>query len=48
MYGQTEVTKDLVEARLAAGGAIVYEADDVDVHGFDGERPTLRWRTAEG
>ena len=48
VYGQTEVTKDLVEARLAAGGAIVYEAEDVEVHGFDGERPTLRWRTAEG
>ncbi len=48
VYGQTEVTKDLVEARLAAGGAIVYEAEDVSVHGFDGERPTVRWRTAAG
>ena len=48
VYGQTEVTKDLVEARLAAGGAIVYEADEVSVHGFDGDRPTLRWRTAAG
>ena len=48
VYGQTEVTKDLIEARLAAGGTIVYEADDVSVHGFDGTAPSVRWRTADG
>jgi p-hydroxybenzoate 3-monooxygenase len=48
VYGQTEVTKDLIEARLAAGGTIVYEADDVSVDGFDGNAPSVRWRTADG
>jgi p-hydroxybenzoate 3-monooxygenase len=44
VYGQTEVTKDLINARLAAGGQIVFEADDVTVHGFDGDRPRIRFR----
>jgi len=48
VYGQTEVTKDLIEARLAAGGSIVYEAEDVTPLGFDGDGPTLRYRTAAG
>ena len=42
VYGQTEVTKDLIEARLAAGGQIVFEAEDVSIHGFDG-RPKIRF-----
>jgi p-hydroxybenzoate 3-monooxygenase len=44
VYGQTEVTKDLIAARLAAGGQIVFEAGEVSVHGFDGERPKIRFR----
>lgn len=48
VYGQTEVTKDLIEARLAAGGTIVYEADEVSVHGFDSDTPSIRWRTSDG
>jgi p-hydroxybenzoate 3-monooxygenase len=44
VYGQTEVTKDLINARLAAGGEIVFEAEDVSVHGFDGRRPKIRFR----
>jgi p-hydroxybenzoate 3-monooxygenase len=43
VYGQTEVTKDLIEARLAAGGQILFEAEDVGVHGFDGKRPKIRF-----
>ena len=39
VYGQTEVTKDLINARLASGGRIVFEAEDVAVHGFEGDRP---------
>jgi p-hydroxybenzoate 3-monooxygenase len=42
VYGQTEVTKDLIEARLAAGGQILFEAEDVSIHGFDG-RPKIRF-----
>ncbi len=44
VYGQTEVTRDLMEARAASGGVSVYEAEDVSVHGFDGSRPTVRYR----
>jgi p-hydroxybenzoate 3-monooxygenase len=44
VYGQTEVTKDLINARLAAGGQIVFEAEDVTIHGFDGDRPRIRFR----
>lgn len=41
VYGQTEVTKDLIEARLAGGGTIVFEAADVAPLGFDGDSPSL-------
>ncbi len=41
VYGQTEVTKDLNLAREAAGGDIVFEAEDVTLHDFDGDRPRL-------
>ena len=44
VYGQTEVTKDLIAARLAAGGEIVFEAEDVSIHDFDGARPRIRFR----
>ena len=36
VYGQTEVTRDLISARLAAGRPIVFEAANVAVHGLDG------------
>ncbi len=42
IYGQQEVVKDLVNARLTAGAAIHYEVDDVSVHDVDSERPRLR------
>ena len=41
VYGQTEVTKDLIDARLAGGGQIVFEAENVKVRGFDGDRPKI-------
>jgi p-hydroxybenzoate 3-monooxygenase len=44
VYGQTEVTRDLMAARAACGATTVYEAADVSLHGFDGERPVVRWR----
>ena len=48
VYGQTEVTRDLIDARAAAGAPIVYEAEDVGLHDFDGDKPyvTLSSRTA--
>ena len=44
VYGQTEVTHDLMDARAAAGYATVYEAQDVSIHDFDGDRPQVRYR----
>jgi len=44
VYGQTEVTKDLMDARQAAGAKTVYEAEDVSIIGFDSERPKVRYR----
>jgi p-hydroxybenzoate 3-monooxygenase len=43
VYGQTEVTRDLMDARAAAGAKTVYEADDVSLHGFDTARPRVRF-----
>ena len=39
VYGQTEVTRDLMDHRAAIGRPTVYEADRVAVHGFDGAKP---------
>jgi len=46
VYGQTEVTRDLMAARAAAGLETVYEADGVALDGLDGARPVVRWRHA--
>lgn len=43
VYGQTELTRDLMDARRAAGAPIVYEAADVGIHGYEGPRPSVRW-----
>jgi p-hydroxybenzoate 3-monooxygenase len=43
VYGQTEVTRDLMAARAAAGLATVYEAKDVAPHDFDGKQPRLTY-----
>ncbi|RYF16739.1 MAG: 4-hydroxybenzoate 3-monooxygenase [Comamonadaceae bacterium] len=45
VYGQTEVTRDLMAARAAQGLPTVYEVgDSVSLHGFDGEQPLVRYR----
>jgi len=44
IYGQQEVVKDLVAKRLADGGQILFEVDDVSVHDFDGNKPVIRFR----
>ena len=44
VYGQTEVTRDLMAARAAAGYPTVYEAEDVRLHGIDGAKPHVTWR----
>jgi p-hydroxybenzoate 3-monooxygenase len=47
IYAQQEVIKDLVAARLVAGLPIIFEADDVSVHGFDSANPSIRYRTVD-
>jgi p-hydroxybenzoate 3-monooxygenase len=49
VYGQQEVVKDLIAARLAAGGQICFEVADVSVHDLDTARPRVRfgWQAAE-
>jgi p-hydroxybenzoate 3-monooxygenase len=44
VYGQTEVTRDLYEARDRMGGVVVHEADDVTPQGIAGEAPFLTYR----
>jgi p-hydroxybenzoate 3-monooxygenase len=44
IYGQQEVVKDLIAARLAAGGPIVFEVDDVSLSGLDGDEPVIHYR----
>jgi p-hydroxybenzoate 3-monooxygenase len=43
IYGQTEVTRDLMDARAAAGLTTIYEADDVAVHDFDTDHPRVTY-----
>ena len=43
VYGQTEVTRDLMAARQAAGLPTVYEARNVAVHDFDGTLPWISY-----
>ena len=43
IYAQQEVVKDLIAARLAAGGAIFFDTEGVSVHDFDSAAPQIRF-----
>ncbi|NOT26015.1 MAG: 4-hydroxybenzoate 3-monooxygenase [Acidobacteria bacterium] len=43
VYGQTEMTRDLMAARQGAGLLTVYEAADVTVHDFVSTQPSVRY-----
>lgn len=43
VYGQTEVTKDLMAAREASGSISIYEAEDVALHDFYGGQPSVTY-----
>lgn len=43
VYGQHEVIKDLVQARLDASGEIVFEVEDVSISDFSGSRPRIHY-----
>ena len=44
VYGQTEVTRDLMDARAAAGAQTVYEAAEVLPFDFDARSPSVSYR----
>jgi p-hydroxybenzoate 3-monooxygenase len=46
VYGQTEVTRDLIAARLAGDGPIVWEAAEVALRDIETGRPRLGYRLA--
>jgi p-hydroxybenzoate 3-monooxygenase len=41
VYGQQEVVKDLIHARLAAGGQILFDAHDVKLHDVESATPRI-------
>ncbi|MEQ1768257.1 MAG: 4-hydroxybenzoate 3-monooxygenase [Devosia sp.] len=43
IYGQTELTRDLMDARRDAGAKTVYGATDVELHDFDTDRPEVSY-----
>ncbi len=43
VYGQTEVTKDLINARLASGADLRFECDNVAIHDIESDRPRLTY-----
>ena len=45
VYGQTELTRDLYEARDRLGGKVVHEAQDVTLHDLDSAAPFVTFRT---
>jgi p-hydroxybenzoate 3-monooxygenase len=44
VYAQQEVIKDLVAARLAAGGQVLFEAEALNVTGINSASPAIRFR----
>ena len=44
VYGQQEVVKDLIAARLGLGGPLLFEVDDVRPEGFETDEPLVRYR----
>lgn len=47
VYGQTEVTRDLYEAREATGGQLFFETEDVLIHDADTDAPFVTF-SADG
>jgi p-hydroxybenzoate 3-monooxygenase len=43
VYGQTEVTRDLMEARESAGATTIYEAENVQPHDLETDNPYITY-----
>ena len=48
VYGQQEVVKDLIAARVASGAPLHFEAREVRIADFQGDKPVVRFLLAEG
>jgi len=48
VYGQTEVTKDLITAQLDGGPPLLFEVSDVSPEDVDSDRPRIRFTDAAG
>jgi p-hydroxybenzoate 3-monooxygenase len=44
IYSQAEVVKDLIDARLAAGGQVLFESENVAVQDLESAKPTIQFR----
>jgi p-hydroxybenzoate 3-monooxygenase len=44
IYAQHEVLKDLNNARIATGGQVFFEVEDVSIHDLDGSHPKIHYR----
>ena len=44
IYAQAEVLKDLNNARIATGGQVLFEVEEVSIHEFDSSTPKIRYR----
>jgi p-hydroxybenzoate 3-monooxygenase len=47
IYAQHELIKDLIKARMDAGGQIFFDVADVSLHGLDSDASSLRFRANE-
>ena len=48
VYGQTEITKDLINARVAAGQQTFWEVSDTAIHGAESDHPSVSFVDADG
>ncbi|MGH8217939.1 MAG: 4-hydroxybenzoate 3-monooxygenase [Steroidobacteraceae bacterium] len=48
VYGQTEITRDLMAARATGGGQTIYEAEEVALHDLTSARPRVTFRRGDG
>ena len=44
IYGQAEIQKDLMDAHTTMGTKVVFEAEDVSLHGLAGDKPSLHYQ----
>ncbi len=44
LYGQHEVVKDLISARIEAGESILFETEAVSIQGLESDKPTIRYQ----